>query len=265
MVPMLSLGTATFGGSTEFFRAFGSSDVAHASRLVDVCLDAGLNMFDSADVYSGGVAEEILGQAIKGRREEVLISTKATFRAGQGPNDVGSSRYHITRAVDAALKRLSTDRIDLYQLHTPDPSVPIADTLGALNDLVRAGKVSEIGCSNFSAEQLAEAEQAARELGTARFVALQNHYNLLRRDDDADVLPLCRKLNVSYVPFFPLASALLTGKLRRGEAPPEGSRLVGREVDGATWNRVEALAAFAEAHGRTLLELAISALASTPA
>src|SRR5271170_3086972 len=149
-VPVLSMGTGTFGGGGEFFKAWGVSDVAEATRLVDICLEAGLTMFDSADIYSGGMAEEILGQAIKGRRDQVIISTKGTFRSGPGPNDVGSSRFHLIRAVEASLRRLRTDYIDLFQLHGFDAQTPVEETLSALDDLVRAGKIRYIGCSNFS-------------------------------------------------------------------------------------------------------------------
>ncbi|MCB0057861.1 MAG: aldo/keto reductase, partial [Caldilineaceae bacterium] len=149
-VPVLSLGTGTFGGQGEFFKAWGGSDVAEATRLVDICLEAGLNMFDSADGYSGGAAEEILGQAIRGRRDQVIISTKATFRRGPGPNDVGSSRHHLLRAVEGSLRRLGTDYIDLFQLHAFDAKTPIEETLQTLDDLVRTGKIRYIGCSNFS-------------------------------------------------------------------------------------------------------------------
>src|SRR6266481_3151876 len=150
MVPALTLGTGTFGGGNEFFKAWGASDVAEARRMVDICLEAGVNMFDSADGYSNGLAEEILGQAIKGRRDSVIISTKGTFRTGPGPNDVGSSRFHLIRAVEGSLRRLGTDYIDLYQLHGFDAVTPIDETVSTLDDLVRAGKIRYIGCSNFS-------------------------------------------------------------------------------------------------------------------
>src|SRR4051794_10509872 len=149
-VPVLSLGTGTFGGGNEFFKAWGASDVAEATRLVDVCLEAGVTMFDSADIYSNGMAEEILGRAVKGRRDQVLVSTKGTFRTGPGPNDLGSSRYHITRSVEASLRRLGTDRIDLYQLHGFDAVTPVEEVLATLDGLVRAGKILYLGCSNFS-------------------------------------------------------------------------------------------------------------------
>ncbi|MDQ3123005.1 MAG: aldo/keto reductase, partial [Actinomycetota bacterium] len=170
----------------------------------------------------------------------------------------------IRKSIEGSLERLRTDHVDLYYLHRPDPEIPIGDTLGALDELVRAGKVRAIGCSNFSAEQLADADRVAREQGTARFTALQNHYNLLRRDDDEDVLPLCRELEVAYIPYFPLASGLLTGKYRREQAAPEGTRLAGRPIEDDQFESVERLARFAEKRGRTLHELAVAALASTP-
>jgi aryl-alcohol dehydrogenase-like predicted oxidoreductase len=172
-VPALSLGTGTFGGGGEFFRAWGASDVAEATRLIDVCLEAGLNMFDSADVYSGGMAEEILGQAIKGRRDKVLISTKGTFASGPGPNDVGSSRFHLTRAVEASLRRLNTDYIDLYQLHAFDALTPPEEVLGTFDTLVKAGKVLYVGCSNFSGWHLMKSLAVAEKYGLPRYVAHQ--------------------------------------------------------------------------------------------
>jgi len=172
-VPVLSFGTATFGGSNEFFKGFGETAAAGASRLVDICLDAGVTMFDSADVYSAGRAEEILGQAIKGRRDRVLISTKGTFRTGPGPNDVGSSRHHLIAAVENSLRRLGTDYIDLYQLHGFDALTPVEETLGTLDDLVRAGKIRYIGCSNFSGWHLMKSMAASERYGLARHVAHQ--------------------------------------------------------------------------------------------
>jgi aryl-alcohol dehydrogenase-like predicted oxidoreductase len=226
MVPMLSLGTATFGGGTEFFRAFGSSDVAHASRLVGICLDAGLNMFDSSDVYSRGMAEEILGQAIKGHpRDRLLISTKGTFRTGPGPNDLGSSRYHLTRAVDGSLRRLGTDYIDLYQLHGFDAMTPVEEVLHTLDALVRAGKIRYIGCSNFSGWHLMKSLAVSERLGLARYVAHQVHYSLVGRDYEWELMPLALDQNVAAVVWSPLGGARLTGRVRRGQALPETSRL----------------------------------------
>jgi len=182
VVPALSLGTGTFGGGNEFFKAWGSTDAAAATRLVDVCLDAGLTMFDSADVYSGGLAEEILGQAIKGRRNQLLISTKGSFRLGTGPNDIGSSRFHLLQAVDASLRRLGTDYIDLYQLHGFDAKSPIEEVLGTLGDLVRAGKIRYIGCSNFSGWHLMKSLATSDRYGWPRYVAHQAYYSLIGRD-----------------------------------------------------------------------------------
>ena len=190
----------------------------------------------------------------------MVLATK--FGWGEERGD--GSAANIRRSIDESLERLRTDHVDLYYLHKPDPSTPIAETLGALDELVRAGRVRTIGCSNFSAAQLAEADRVARDLGGVRFTVLQNHYSVIRRDDDEDVLPLCRELGVSYIPYFPLASGLLTGKYRRGEPAADGTRLAGREIEDGRFDRVEACACFAEERGYSLHELAICALASTP-
>ena len=214
----VGLGCNNFGGRL---------DLERTRAVVDAALDVGVTFFDTAEIYGkGGDSERFLGEALAGRRDEAVIATK--FGWGQEFGD-GSSEY-VRGAIEGSLERLRTDYVDLYYLHKPDPSTPIADTLTVLDELVRAGKVRAIGCSNFSAEQLAEADRVARELGTARFTVLQNQYSLLERDDDEDVLPLCRELGVSYIPYFPLASGLLTGKYRRGEPASEGTRLAGREI-----------------------------------
>src|SRR3954452_5388621 len=189
-VPVLCLGTGTFGGQGELFGAWGASDVAEATRLVDLCLEAGATMFDSADVYSGGMAEEILGQAIRGRRDRVILSTKATFRAGPGPNDVGSSRFHVIRSVEASLRRLGTDFIDLFQLHGFDALTPAEEVLGTLDDLVRAGKVQYIGCSNFSGSHIMKSLAVSERYGLARYVAHQAYYSLIGRDYECELMPL---------------------------------------------------------------------------
>ena len=248
----VGLGCNNFGGRI---------DVDATRAVVDAALEVGITFFDTAEIYgNGGDSERFLGEILEGRRDRVVLATK--FGWGQESGD-GSAEC-IRTSIDGSLERLRTDHLDLYYQHKPDPTTPIAETLGALDELVREGKVLAIGCSNFSAAQLAEAERVARELGTARFTVLQNHYSLLQRDDDADVLPLCRELGVSYIPYFPLASGLLTGKYRRGEPAPEGTRLAGRAIEDERFDRVEACTAFAEERGHSLHELAICALASTP-
>ena len=248
----VGLGCNNFGGRV---------DLEGTRAVVDAALDVGVTFFDTAEVYGGGGgSERFLGEVLEGRRDQVVLATKFGWGNEQG----NGSAENIRSAIDGSLERLRTDHVDLYYLHKPDPDTPIAETLGALDELVRAGKVRAIGCSNFSADQLAEAERVAQEQGTARFTVIQNHYSLLQRGDDADVLPLCRELGISYIPYFPLASGLLTGKYRRDEPAPEGTRLAGREIEEERFDRVDACTAFAEERGRSLHELAICALASTP-
>jgi len=224
-VPALSLGTGTFGGGNDFFRAWGDTDAKGASRLIDICLDAGLTMFDSADIYSDGLAEEVLGKAIAGRRDRVIISTKATFRAGPGPNDVGSSRQHLLQAVEGSLRRLGTDYIDLFQLHGFDALTPIEETLGALDDLVRAGKLRYIGCSNFSGWHLMKSLAISEKYGLARYVAHQAYYSLIGREYEWELMPLGLDQGVGTVVWSPLGWGRLTGKIRRGQPLPKVSRL----------------------------------------
>ena len=251
-VSRVGLGCNNFGGRI---------DLAATRAVVDAALDAGVTFFDTAETYgNGGDSERFLGEILEGRRDRIVLATKFGWGQVQG----NGSAAGVRTSIEGSLARLRTDYIDLYYLHKADPSTPVAETLGALGELVSEGKVRAIGCSNFSAEQLAEADRVAREIGTARFTALQNHYSLLRRDDDDDVLPRCRELGVSYIPYFPLASGLLTGKYRRGEPAPAGARLAGREIEDERFDRVEAYAAFAEERGHSLHELAIRALASTP-
>ena len=192
-MPALSLGTGTFGGKGDFFKEWGTTDAKAATRLVDVCLDAGVTMFDSADVYSSGEAERVLGAAIKGRRDKVLISTKATFRLGGGPNDVGSSRYHLIETVDGALKRLGTDYIDLFQLHGFDAATPVEETVSTLDDMVRAGKLRYLGVSNFSGWHLMKSLAVADRYGYARYVANQAYYSLTGRDYEWELMPLAER------------------------------------------------------------------------
>jgi aryl-alcohol dehydrogenase-like predicted oxidoreductase len=223
-VPVLSLGTGGFGGSNEFFRGIGSTDVQEATRLVDVCLEAGLCMFDSADAYSGGRAEEILGRAIAGRRDRVILSTKATFRTGPAPNDFGSSRYHLIRSVEGSLKRLGTDYIDLFQLHGFHAATPVEETLNTLDDLVRAGKIRYVGCSNFSGWHLMKSLALAEKYNLPRYVSHQAYYSLVGRDYEWELMPLGLDQRVSAMVWSPLGWGRLTGKIKRGAPLPETSR-----------------------------------------
>ncbi len=248
----VGLGCNNFGGRIDL-------DATRA--VVDAALDVGVTFFDTAEVYgNGGDSERFLGEILDGRRDQVVLATKF----GWGSESGDGAAATVRAAIEGSLERLRTDYVDLYYLHKPDPSTPIAETLGALDELVRDGKVRAIGCSNFSAGELAEADRVARKLGTARFTVLQNQYSLLERRDDEEVLPLCRELGVAYIPYFPLASGLLTGKYRRDEPAPEGTRLEGREIADERFDRVDLCTSFAEERGHTVHELALSALASTP-
>lgn len=271
-VPILSLGTGTFGGKGEFFKAWGATDVSEASRLVAISLEAGMNMFDSADVYSGGAAEEILGQAIKGRRDSVIISTKGTFASGPGPNDVGSSRYHLIRAVEASLKRLGTDYVDLYQLHGFDALTPVEEALGTLDDLVRAGKIRYVGCSNFSGWHLMKSLAVSEKYGLARYVANQTYYSLIGRDYEWELMPLGLDQGVGAVVWSPLGWGRLTGKVRRGSPPPQTSRLRSKIAndkgppvsDDLLYRVIDALDEVAAETGKTVAQVAINWLLQRP-
>lgn len=271
-VPVLSLGTGTFGGGGELFKAWGNTDVAEATRLVDICLDAGLNMFDAADVYSRGAAEEILGQAIKGRRDRVLISTKGTFRFGPGPNEVGSSRYHLIHAVEASLKRLGTDYIDLYQLHGYDGLTPPEEVLSTLDTLVCAGKIRYIGCSNYSGWHLMKALSVSDRYGWPRFVANQAYYSLVGCDYEWELMPLGHDQGVGGVIWSPLGWGKLTGKVRRGMPLPETTRNHsqtsnenGPQVsDEHVYKVVDALDEIANETGKTVAQIALNWLIQRP-
>lgn len=271
-VPTLCLGTATFGGQGEVFKAWGQTDVAEASRLVDVCLEAGLNMFDSADIYSRGASEEILGQAIKGRRERVIISTKATFRSGDGPNDVGSSRHHLTRAVEGCLRRLGTDWIDLFQLHGFDAMTPVEEVLDTLDVLVRAGKIRYVGCSNFSGWHLMKSLAISDKYGLPRYIAHQAYYSLVSRDYEWELMPLALDQNVGAVVWSPLGWGRLTGKVRRGQPLPETTRLrsqasndIGPPVpDEHVYRVVDAIDEVARETGKTVPQIALNWLLQRP-
>jgi aryl-alcohol dehydrogenase-like predicted oxidoreductase len=255
-VTVVGLGTNNFG--------FGMEPDA-VGPVVDRAIEAGINFFDTADSYLA--SEERLGQALKGRRDQVLIATKFGSPMGEGKG--GASATYVREAAERSLRKLDIDCIDLYQLHRPDQNTPIAETLGALGELVAEGKVREIGCSNFTAEMLREAEQAVKD-GAPKFVSVQNHYNLLQRGDESEAIPECEKLGISYLPYFPLASGLLSGKYTRGQTPPEGTRMHrwGDRAQGsltdANFDIIDALSAWAKDHGHNVLELAIAWLAAKP-
>ena len=254
---------------------FGRKLDADGSRaVVDAALDVGMNLFDTADIYGTphGSSEELLGAALKGRRGDIVLATKFGMdMAGMNGADHGArgSRSYIIRAVEASLRRLDTDYIDLYQMHTPDPATPIDETLSTLDDLVHAGKVRYVGNSNFAGWQIADADWTARTAGVTPFISAQNQYSLLHRDVEIEVVPACQHFGLGLLPFFPLDSGLLSGKYRRGEKPAEGTRLslerYQRWLDGADWDTIEALSAYAAERGRSLLDVAIAGLAARPA
>ncbi len=270
MVPALTLGTGTFGGGNDFFRAWGATDVAEATRLVDVCLEAGLTMFDSADVYSAGMAEEILGAAVKGRRDRVLISTKATFQMGEGANERGSSRLWLTKAVDAALGRLQTDRIDLFQLHGYDAMTPPEEVMRTLDDLVSAGKILYVGASNFSGWHLMKALAVSDRHGWVRHVAHQAYYSLVGRDYEWELMPLALDQGVGAVVWSPLGWGRLSGKYRRSNPMGPEARAV-QTADSAPYvaeevlyGVMDALDAVAAETGRTVPQIALNWVLGRP-
>jgi len=226
-VPVLSFGTGTFGGKGELFKAWGDTDVKEASRLIDICLDHGVTLFDTADIYSYGASEEVLGAAIKGRRDKVMISTKATFRFSEDhPNAVGSSRFHLINAVEGSLKRLGTDHIDIFQLHGFDATTPIEETLRTLDTLVKSGKIRYIGCSNFSGWHLMKSLSISDREHLERYVAYQGYYSLIGRDYEAELMPLAIDQGIGLLVWSPLGWGRLTGKIdRENPSPPSVSRL----------------------------------------
>ena len=242
-------------------------DEQSTRAVVDAAITAGITFFDTADTYGKTMSESFLGKALKGRRRSVIVATKFGKKVDEERN--GARPEYAIRACNDSLQRLGTDYIDLYQLHAPDPTVPIAETLGALNELVVAGKVLEIGCSNCSGEQINEAEQTSVNGKLARFVSVQNHYNMLKRDDEFDAIPECERLALAYLPYFPLESGLLTGKYRKGEDAPKGTRIadggwLAEKYTDRNMDTVEGLIAFAVAHDHTMLELAMSWLLRFP-
>jgi aryl-alcohol dehydrogenase-like predicted oxidoreductase len=269
-VPALSLGTGTFGGEGKFFAAWGSTDEQGATKLVDICLEHGLCMFDTADVYSAGRSEEILGAAIAGRRDKVIVSTKATFRMGPGDNDVGSSRHHLIAACEASLRRLGTDYIDLWQMHGFDALTPPEEMLSTMDVLVRAGKVRYVGCSNYSGWHLMKSLATSEKYGWPRMVAHQAYYSLVGRDYEWELMPLGLDQGVGAVVWSPLGWGRLTGKLRRGAPPPAVSRLPatadnGPPVDDEYLFRVvDALDAVAAETGKSVPQIALNWLLQRP-
>lgn len=271
-VPVLSFGTGTFGGGNEFFKAWGESGVAEATRLVDLCLDAGVNLFDTADVYSDGLSETILGKAIAGRRERVLLSTKSTFRMGttNGANDVGSSRYHLIQACEASLKRLGTDYIDIYHLHGFDALTPIEEVLSTLNNLVVSGKVRYIACSNFSGWHLMKSLDVADRYGWPRYVGHQVYYSLIGREYEWELMPLGEDQGVGALIWSPLGWGRLTGKIRREHPLPAVSRLhktgdLGPQVEQEyLYKVVDALDAVAKECGKSVPQVALNWLLQRP-
>lgn len=269
-VPVMSFGTGTFGGKGEFFNKWGQVEVAEAQRMVDMCLDHQVNFFDTADVYSGGASEEILGQALKGKRQHSLISTKATFTMGPGPNDKGSSRYHLIKACEASLKRLGTDYIDVYFMHGFDALTPVEETLRALDSLIESGKIRYIGCSNFSGWHLMKSLATSEKYGLNRYVAYQGYYSLIGREYEWELMPLAKDQNVGLMVWSPLGWGRLTGKIRRGQPLPDGRIKSGGDVGGPPvdneflFSVVDVLENLAKETEKTISQVALNWLMQRP-
>jgi len=269
-VPALSFGTASFGGGNDFFKGFGSTDAGGAARLIDICLDHGISMFDSADAYSDGAAETILGEAIKGKRDRLLISTKATFPLGDRANDYGSSRHHLIDSVEKALVRLGTDHIDLFQLHGQDFNTPVEETLSTLDQLVREGKIRYIGASNFSSWQIMKSVACSDRYGYPRYVAHQVYYSLLNRDYEWELLQVAQDQGVGAVVWSPLGWGKLTGKIRRGQAAKPGTRahdIAGtgpQYEDERLFRIIDAIDPIAADTGKSITQIALNWLLRQP-
>lgn len=271
-VPVLSFGTATFGGGNEFFKAWGSTQADEAKRLINLCLDAGVNWFDTANVYSAGASEEILGKALEGIRNKVLISTKATFPLGDGMNDYGSSRFHLVNACEASLKRLNTDHIDVYHLHGFDANTPVEETLSALNNLVQSGKVRYIACSNFSGWHLMKSLSVSERYGWSKYIAHQAYYSLLNRDFEWELMPLGIDQHVGTIVWSPLAAGRLSGKYKRNQPLPENARVAqgGSPVpsssisDEVFYNVIDVLEEIAGEVGKTVAQVSLNWLLQRP-
>lgn len=269
-VPVLSFGTATFGGGNDFFKAWGSTQEAEARRMVQLCLDAGVTLFDTANTYSTGASETILGKAIKGLRQQLLISTKATFPMGEGPNDFGSSRLHLVRACEESLQRLNIDHIDIYHMHGFDANTPVEETLRALDDLIRSGKVRYIACSNFSGWHLMKSLSVSERHGWSRYIAHQAYYSLLNREFEWELMPLGIDQQVGTIVWSPLSGGQLSGKIRRGAPRPAGSRYdqLGSHGPAADPERlyriVDALEEIAAETGKSVAQVALNWLLQRP-
>ncbi len=271
-VPALSFGAGTFGGGVEFFDAWGAtSDIKEARKIVDICMDAGMNLFDTADIYSDGKSETVLGKAIAHlNREDVLISTKATFRLGKGPNDIGSSRYHLIQSAERSLKRLDTDYIDIYHLHGFDATSPVEETLRALDDLVREGKIRYIACSNFSGWHLMKSLSVSERYGWSRYVGHQAYYSLINREFEWELMPLALDQGVGTLVWSPLGWGRLTGKIRRGSPIPAVSRLHKAAAEGPQvpeehlYKVVDAIDAIAKETGKTVPQISLNWLLHRP-
>jgi len=269
-VPVLSFGTATFGGGTEFFKAWGQTQLEEAKKLVHICLEEGVNLFDTADGYSKGLAEEILGKALDGMRDKVLISTKATFPTGDGPNDYGSSRFHLIKACEESLRRLNTNHIDIYHMHGFDGNTPVEETLRALDDLITSGKVRYIACSNFSGWHLMKSLSVSEKYGWAKYVGHQAYYSLLNREFEWELMPLGLDQNVGTIVWSPLSAGLLSGKFRRNQPKPESSRLSQGGSQGPEtnfellYNIVDVLEEVAEETGKSIAQVALNWLLQRP-
>lgn len=268
-LPVLSFGTATFGGGNEFFKAWGSTDVKEASRMIDLCLDHGVNFFDTANGYSRGMSEEILGASIKGKRDKVLLSTKSTFPMGDGPNDYGSSRWSVIKECEDSLRRLGTDHIDLYYMHGFDATTPVEETLRALDDLVRAGKIRYIGCSNFSGWHLMKSLTVSERYGWSKYVAHQAYYSLMGREYEWELMPLAQDQKVSTIVWSPMAGGALSGKITRKTPPPPGSRAAQMDFvvsakSEKLYDVVDVLQAIAQEVGKTVPQVALNWVLSRP-
>jgi len=259
-VSVIGLGTNQFGGKV---------DLQGTRDIINTALDSGINFIDTADVYQNGRSEENIGKALRGRREKVLIATKVFFKVGEGPNDRGASRKHILEGVEASLRRLQTDYIDLYQIHQWAADTPIEETMRALDDLVRSGKIRYIGASNFSSWQLTHANAVAQKMGWTKFVSIQPHYHMFERGIEVDLIPACDYFGIGLLPYFPLAGGFLTGKYKHGQPPPEGSRgedseYVQKYMTADHYNHLTKLTAFAAKHDHTINELAHAFLLAQP-